>query len=45
MLSFVFLLVLSCWAIGHWAKKLDDDGAVRSVAKQGLINVISRWIK
>ncbi len=45
MLSFICLLVLSCWAIGHWVKKLDDDGAVRSVAKQGLINVLSRWMK
>jgi hypothetical protein len=45
MLSFIVLLVLLCWAIGHLAKKLDDDGAVRSVARQGLINVILRWLK
>jgi hypothetical protein len=45
MLSFICLLVLLCWAISHWVKKLDDDGAVRSAAKQGLINMVSRWMK
>jgi hypothetical protein len=45
MFSFICLLVLFCWAINHWVKKLDDDGAVRSAAKQGLINMFSRWTK
>jgi hypothetical protein len=45
MLSFILFLVLLWWAISHWVKKLDDDGAVRSAAKQGLINVITRWMK
>ena len=45
MLSFICLLVLFCFAIGHLMKKLDDDGALRNVAKQGIINAISRWVK
>jgi hypothetical protein len=45
MFSFICLLVLFCWAINHWVKKFDDDGAVRSAAKQSLINMFSRWTK
>jgi hypothetical protein len=43
--SIFVILVLSFWAIAHWANKFDEDGAVKKVAKQGLINVISRWMK
>jgi hypothetical protein len=45
MLSFFCFILLTCWAVGHLVKKLDGDGSVRSVAKQGIINVISRWMK
>jgi len=45
MLLFIFFFVLGLWAIGYWVKKLDENGVARSIAKQSLINVISRWLK
>jgi hypothetical protein len=43
--GFIFFFGIVGWASRRLFAKFDNDGAVKSAAKNGAVRMISRWLK
>ena len=45
ILTLMLVFSLGIWGFGRFMRKFDTDGRVKGAAREGVVNLLGKWLK